>query len=159
MAAGARTGAGTMAVWAGSGAGTMAVGARTGAGTMAVWAGSGDGTMAAGACTGAQSMASGGRAASLDLRLLLLGAFWRLRGPPKARRVPENGSWTGAGNGEEAGVDSRRNTPRCMVSGWELGGRGLACLGLAGRESHVERKSKIQSGKNLTKDGSTVATW
>ncbi|KAK5918274.1 hypothetical protein CgunFtcFv8_003052 [Champsocephalus gunnari] len=52
-------------------------------------------------------MAFGARAASLDLRLLLLRAFWRLRGPPKARRVPENGSWTGAGTREEAEADSR----------------------------------------------------
>ncbi|XP_010772961.1 tumor protein p63-regulated gene 1-like protein [Notothenia coriiceps] len=76
----------------------------------------GAGTMAARARTGAGTMALGARAASLNLRLLLLGAFWRLRGSPKARRVPENGSWTGAGYGEEAGVDSGRNTPETFVT-------------------------------------------
>ena len=119
--------------------------------------------MAVGACTGAQSMASGARAASLDLRLLLLGAFWRLLGPPKARRVPENGSLTGAGNGEEAGSDSRRNTPRRTVPGRELGGRGLACLELAGREtgltSTLPKKSSIHSGNNSLNQGLEVTSW
>ena len=89
----------------------MATGAGTEAGTMAAGAGTGAGTMAAGARTWAGTMALGARAASLALRLLLLGAVWRLRGPPKARRVPENGSWTGAGTGAEARADSKRNTP------------------------------------------------
>ncbi|KAF3850667.1 hypothetical protein F7725_012439 [Dissostichus mawsoni] len=47
--------AGTMAAGAGTGAGTMAAGASTEAGTMAVWAGSGAGTMAAGHGTGTRN--------------------------------------------------------------------------------------------------------
>ncbi|KAF3844306.1 hypothetical protein F7725_007469 [Dissostichus mawsoni] len=119
MAAGHGTGAGTMAVWAGSGAGTMAAGHGTGTpnhgcvgwywstvpwlcgpalehGTMAAGTATGvgtmatgAGTMAAGAGTGTGTMATGAPAGILALRLL--ETFWRLRGPPEARRDPKKG--------------------------------------------------------------------
>ncbi|KAF3844308.1 hypothetical protein F7725_007471 [Dissostichus mawsoni] len=69
--------------------GTMAAGTATGVGTMAAGAGTGAGTMAAGAGTGAGTMAAGAPAGILALRLL--ETFWRLRGPPEARRDPKKG--------------------------------------------------------------------
>ncbi|KAK5908071.1 hypothetical protein CgunFtcFv8_016161 [Champsocephalus gunnari] len=141
---------------AGAGTGTVAAGAETvAAGAETVAAGAE--TVAAGARTEAGTMALGARAASLDLRLPLLGASWRLCGPPKAR-VPENGSWTGAGTGEEAEVDSRRNTPRRMVSGWKLGGRGLTCLE-RGLTSKLPKKSSTHSGSNSLNQGLEVTSW
>ncbi|KAF3840373.1 hypothetical protein F7725_019090 [Dissostichus mawsoni] len=92
----------------------MAAGAETGAGTMAAGAGTGVGAMAAGARTGA---GTGARAASLDLRLLLLGAFWRLRGPQKPDEYPR----TAPGQDQEMGPEPWLLGPELGPEPWLLG--------------------------------------
>ena len=75
----------------------MAAGTRTGAGTMAAGVRTGAVTMVAEAGT------TGVRAGILALHLP--ETFWRLRGPPNARGVPEKRSEVGtgaAGTGTEA---------------------------------------------------------